>query len=113
MMPTPCRHSAGQAALDTPIMDAIESKTRPTAQLSRLIGLVVPQPDDLSKTALQAAGALCDFDAGCVLRTKCLAAAAAVASGSRKVGDKVTSVLQCASCLHLKGHDSFGKGHWR
>ena len=38
-MPALRRRIAGQAALDTPIMDAIDSDSRVTAQLSRLIGL--------------------------------------------------------------------------
>ena len=62
-MPVPCRHIAGQAALDTPIMNAIGDENRMTAQLSRLIGLVVPLPDDswddLSEAGLYMQRATC------------------------------------------------------
>lgn len=61
----PCRHIAGRAALDTPFMGAVDSDSRATAQLSRLIGLAASDLDQhLFEAALSAMGALCDFNAG-------------------------------------------------
>ncbi len=71
-------------------MDSITSDSRVTGQLSRLIGLAALSFEDrLSEVALQAAGALCDFDADCELRSKCLTSAAIVAAGGSQVEEKV------------------------
>ncbi len=90
-------------------MEAIDSDDRVTAQLSRLIGIAGAElNEDLSEAALRAAGALCDFEAGCDLRTKCLAAAAAVAAGSSRVAGQVTDAFRTARCAVDAGLDGFG-----
>ena len=106
----PCRHIASQATLDTPIiMDAIDSDSRVTAQLSCLIGLAGAQLHErLSEAALRAVGALCDFDAARDARTKCLKAAAAVAAGGDDVAEKMMRANLCADGLRLVGRDGSG-----
>ena len=107
-LPAPCRRIAGQAALHTPIMDEIDSDSRATAQLSRLIGLAGLRLDyDLCEAALRAAGSLCDFNAGSDARTRCLAAAAAVAAGGSRVAATVYLGNHCAYTLHLDGRDVY------
>ena len=107
-MPALRRRIAGQAALDTPIMDAIDSDSHVTAQLSRLIGLAGSRlDDDLSEAALRAAGALCDFNAGCDARTRCLAAAAAVAAGGSRVAFTVHLAYNRAVSLRSDVRDVF------
>ncbi len=90
-LPERCRRIAGQAALDTPVMDAVDSDSRVTAQLSRLIGLAAAHIDQmfLFQTALQAVAVLCDFDADSDSRRECLRAAAAVAASSDDVASKI------------------------
>ncbi len=96
-LPAPCRHIAGQAALDTPIMHAVDSDSPLTAQLSRLIGIAGTQLDErISEAALHAAAALCNFNAACGSRTRCLRAAAAVAAGGDTVANTVTNIVTCA-----------------
>lgn len=78
-------------------MDAIDSGSRVTAQLSRLLGLVAAQLDQhLSEAALRAVAALCDFNAGSVPRAECLRAAATVAAGSDQVANTVKTAATCA-----------------
>ncbi len=90
-------------------MDAIDSDSRVTAQLSRLIGLAEAQLHErLSESALRAASALCDFDAPCGMRTKCLKAAAAVAEGGNDVERKVIRANICAYHLRADGRDVSG-----
>ncbi len=90
-------------------MDAMDSDSRVTAQLSRLIGLAGAQlHEHLSEAALGAAGALCDFDLARGMRTKCLKAAAAVAAGGKVVADKVMQIIFCANALRLEGRDVYG-----
>ena len=89
-------------------MDAIDSDSRVTAQLSRLIGLAASQLYiDLCEAALRAAGALCNFNAGSDARTRCLSAAAAVAIGSSRVSDIVHQANRCACNLRADGRDVF------
>lgn len=90
-------------------MEAIDSDNRVTAQLLRLIGIAGVDLDDyLSEAALRAAGALCDFEAGCDLRTKSLEAAAAIAAGSSRVAEQVTNAFPTARCAVDAGLDVFG-----
>ena len=90
-------------------MDAITSDSRVTAQLSRLIGRAALSLDDrLRETALQAAGALCNFDADCESRSKCLTAAATVAAGSSQVEEKVDLAHEYAVNRSRDGRDIFG-----
>ena len=85
-------------------MGPVDSDSRVTAQLSRLIGLAGSQlDDDLSEAALRAAGALCDFNSCSEERTRCLAAAAVVAAGGSRVADTVHQAYYCA--LRLIGRD--------
>ena len=87
-------------------MDAIDSDSRATAQLSRLISIArLMLDDDLSETALRAAGALCDFNACSDERTRCLAAAAVVAAGGSRVADTVHWANYCARRIRLDGRD--------
>ena len=87
-------------------MDAVDSDSRVTAQLSRMIGLAGSQLDvDLSEAALRAAGALCDFNACSEERTRCLSAAAAVAAGGSRVADTVHQATCCAHSLGLDGRN--------
>ncbi len=78
-------------------MHVVDSDSRVTAQLSRLIGIAEAQLDDrISEAALQAAAALSDFNAACEVRTRCLSAAAAIAAGGDTVASKVTKNINCA-----------------
>ena len=89
-------------------MGEIDSDSHVTAQLSRLIGLASLKLDgDLSEAALRAAGALCDFNAGSDARTRCLAAASAVAAGGSRVAFTVHLANDCAHSLQLNGRDVF------
>ena len=89
-------------------MDAVDSDSRVTAQLSRLIGLASLQLDNnLSEAALRAAGALCDLKSGSVERARCLAAAAAVAAGGRQLAEAVHSANYSAYNLKTDGRDVF------
>ena len=90
-------------------MGAVNSDNRETAQLSRLIGIVETQRNGaLLVAALHAAGALCDFEAACDLRSKALAAAASVAAGRSTVETSLVNVIQIAECVDDVGFDIFG-----
>lgn len=88
-------------------MDAVDSDNRVTAKLSRLIaGAELDMR--LCEAALRGAGSLCNFEAGCDLRARCLAAAAAVAAGSCNVADKVSSAIDHARRADAAGLDVVG-----
>lgn len=107
--PISCRRIAGKAALDSPIMGAVNSDNRETAQLSRLIGIMGAQLNKpLIVAVLHAAGALCNFEAGCDVRKKSLAAAASVAAGSSSVEETLVSAIHNASCLEDASFEDFG-----
>ncbi len=90
-------------------MDAIDSDSRVSAQLSRLIGLAGAQLHaHLSEAALRAAGALCDFGVAHDMRARCLKAAAAVAAGGDGLTDKLSRPEICAYGLHCDGRDVLG-----
>lgn len=88
----------------------MNSDNRETAQLSRLIGIVGAQLNTLLLVAaLRAAGALCDFEAGCDMREKCLAAAASVAAGSSNVEETLIYAIHNARCVEDAGFKDFGR----
>ena len=90
-------------------MDAIVSDRRVTEQLWRLLCIVGGTNGRSSiRSSAASKSTLCVCDAGCDLRTKELAAAAAEVPGCSQLADKVMAAVRCANFLCSRGHDVSG-----